>query len=60
MVYHGSLRQAGKVRLNTPKVEKKEKTKIISSRVRLHKAYNKRFLSTHKSTLNLKPNSNNF
>ena len=60
MVNHGSIRQAGKVRAQTPKVEKKEKAKIISSRVRLHKSYNKKFLAFHKSTLNLKPNSHQF
>jgi small subunit ribosomal protein S30e len=45
--HHGSLAQAGKVRMNTPKVAKTEvKTKPICGRVRLRKLYNKRVLGT--------------
>ena len=44
---HGSLAQAGKVRSNTPKVEKKEKPKEVRGRARLRKIYNKRFLAVN-------------
>lgn len=41
---HGSLAQAGKVRNNTPKVQKLEKPKPVRGRARQRKQYNKRFL----------------
>ena len=44
---HGSLAQAGKVRNNTPKVDKKEKEKPVRGRAHIRKLYNKRFLTTN-------------
>lgn len=42
---HGSLSQAGKVRLNTPKVPKQEKPKEVRGRAHIRMIYNKRFLT---------------
>ena len=44
---HGSLAQAGKVRSNTPKVQKQEKEKPVRGRARIRKLYNKRFLAVN-------------
>jgi small subunit ribosomal protein S30e len=45
--HHGSLTQAGKVRAETPKVEKTAKPPAASGRLALRKNYNKRFLSAN-------------
>ena len=43
---HGSLTRAGKVRNQTPKVEKQERRKkAITGRAKKRQQYNKRFLS---------------
>ncbi|OHT00795.1 40S ribosomal protein S30 [Tritrichomonas foetus] len=48
---HGSLAQAGKVRGNTPKKPKMEKTKLpVRGRARLRKLYNQRFLAINPDT----------
>jgi small subunit ribosomal protein S30e len=44
---HGSLTQAGKVRAETPKVERMVKPPAASGRVTMRKNYNKRFLSVN-------------
>ena len=55
---HGSLAQAGKVRNNTPKVQKMEKPKPVRGRARIRKLYNKRFLSVNpESKKKVGPNS---
>ena len=42
---HGSLARAGKVKAQTPKVEKAEKKKTTTGRARKRKLYNKRILT---------------
>jgi small subunit ribosomal protein S30e len=42
---HGSIQQAGKVRNQTPKVAKKDKSKEVRGRARLRKIFNQRFLA---------------
>jgi small subunit ribosomal protein S30e len=42
---HGSIAQAGKVRLNTPKVDKTSHHRTPRGRAGLRVTYNKRFLS---------------
>ena len=54
MVRHGSIAQAGKVRSHTPHVPKKDKGPQPSSRVRMRRNYNVRFLS---GMLRKRPNS---
>ncbi|OHT06603.1 40S ribosomal protein S30 [Tritrichomonas foetus] len=55
---HGSLAQAGKVRSNTPKVHKMEKTKPLRGRAHIRKQYNKRFLAINpESKRKVGPNS---
>ncbi|OHS97255.1 40S ribosomal protein S30 [Tritrichomonas foetus] len=54
---HGSIAQAGKVRTNTPKVEKMEKPKQAVGRAHIRKQYNKRFLSMNPLKKKVGPNS---
>jgi len=42
---HGSLARAGKVRNQTPKVEKQEKKKRAAGRAKKRLQYNRRFLN---------------
>ncbi|KAK9452194.1 40S ribosomal protein eS30 [Limtongia smithiae] len=42
---HGSLARAGKVKSQTPKVEKQEKKKVPKGRARKRILYNKRFVN---------------
>jgi len=42
---HGSLARAGKVRAQTPKVEKQEKKKKAVGRAKKRMLYNKRFVN---------------
>ncbi len=42
---HGSLARAGKVRNQTPKVEKKEKKKLATGRAKKRIQYNRRFVN---------------
>jgi len=42
---HGSLARAGKVRGQTPKVEKKEKKKKLTGRAKRRMQYNRRFVN---------------
>jgi small subunit ribosomal protein S30e len=44
MVKHGSINKAGKVKGQTPKVEKKPKKKALTGRAKKRKLYKKRFL----------------
>ncbi|KAH7649497.1 ribosomal s30 [Cryptosporidium xiaoi] len=42
---HGSLARAGKVRNQTPRVEKQEKKKALTGRAKKRQQYNRRFVS---------------
>ena len=42
---HGSLARAGKVRNQTPKVEKQEKKKVATGRAKKRIQYNRRFVN---------------
>ena len=42
---HGSLARAGKVRNQTPKVEKQEKKKLATGRAKKRIQYNRRFVN---------------
>jgi small subunit ribosomal protein S30e len=42
---HGSLARAGKVRNQTPKVEKQEKKKVVVGRAKKRIRYNRRFVN---------------
>ena len=43
---HGSLARAGKVRGQTPKVEKQDKKKKVTGRAKRRIQYNRRFVNT--------------
>jgi len=45
---HGSLARAGKVKNQTPKVEKKEKKKVVAGRSKKRMQYNRRFVNVVK------------
>ncbi|EJW77062.1 hypothetical protein WUBG_12030, partial [Wuchereria bancrofti] len=57
---HGSLARAGKVRAQTPKVEKQEKKKKKTGRAARRIQYNRRFVNIAVSGIGRKrgPNSN--
>ncbi|KAK9884673.1 hypothetical protein WA026_007519 [Henosepilachna vigintioctopunctata] len=56
---HGSLARAGKVRAQTPKVEKQEKKKKKTGRAKKRKQYNKRILNANATFGHRRgPNSN--
>jgi small subunit ribosomal protein S30e len=42
---HGSLARAGKVKNQTPKVEKQEKKKLLTGRAKKRNQYNKRYVN---------------
>ncbi|KAJ3425442.1 40S ribosomal protein S30/UBIQUITIN-LIKE PROTEIN FUBI [Anaeramoeba flamelloides] len=44
LLFHGSLTRAGKVRNQTPKVEKLPKKKKLTGRAKMRFLYNKRFV----------------
>ncbi|KAK9453124.1 ribosomal protein S30 [Dipodascopsis uninucleata] len=58
---HGSLARAGKVKSQTPKVEKQEKKKVPKGRARKRILYNRRFvnvtLTGGRRKMNPAPNS---
>ncbi|CDJ43129.1 40S ribosomal protein S30, putative [Eimeria tenella] len=43
---HGSLARAGKVKNQTPKVQKQEKKKPVTGRAKKRQLYNRRFTTT--------------
>lgn len=51
---HGSLRNAGKVKGDTPKVEPLETKKSLTGRAKKRKLYNKRFNSNERGNVNSK------
>jgi small subunit ribosomal protein S30e len=55
---HGGLARAGKVKSNTRKVEKVEKTKPVTGRAKKRMLYNRRFVSKVESFGRRGPNSN--
>jgi len=55
---HGSLARAGKVRGQTPKVEKQEKKKTVRGRANKRMLYNRRFVNAVVNPAGGKPRMN--